>query len=32
VVVPAVEDLIFPKLKRGEPRDKLHATWAKNLK
>lgn len=32
VVVPAIEDLLAPKLKRGEPRDKLHAAWAKQLK
>ena len=32
VVVPSVDDLLFPKLKRGEPRDKLHAAWAANLK
>ena len=32
VIVPSVEDLITPKLKRGEPRDKLHAEWALNLK
>lgn len=31
VVVPAVADLLIPKLKRGEPRDKLHAEWARNL-
>jgi len=29
VIVPAVEDLLFPKLKRGEPRDKIHAAWAR---
>jgi len=32
VVVPAVEDLLVPKLKRGEPRDKAHAEWAQILK
>jgi hypothetical protein len=32
VVVPSIDDLLFPKLKRGEPRDKLHAAWAANLK
>jgi hypothetical protein len=32
VVVPSVDDLIFPKLKRGEPRDKIHASWAECLK
>lgn len=31
VIVPSVDDLIAPKLKRGEPRDKLHAQWAKQL-
>lgn len=28
VVVPAAQDLLIPKLKRGEPRDKLHELWA----
>jgi hypothetical protein len=32
VVVPSVDDLLFPKLKRGEPRDKIHASWAEKLK
>lgn len=32
VIVPSVEDLLVPKLKRGEPRDKAHAAWAQNLK
>jgi hypothetical protein len=31
VTVPSVSDLLVPKLKRGEPRDKVHAEWAKNL-
>jgi len=31
VVVPAIADLIAPKLRRGEPRDKMHAEWAKKL-
>jgi hypothetical protein len=31
VVVPEVSDLLVPKLKRGEPRDKAHAEWAKQL-
>lgn len=31
VVVPSVADLLVPKLKRGEPRDKLHAEWARQL-
>jgi hypothetical protein len=30
-VVPSVPDLLHPKLKRGEPRDKLHSEWAKQL-
>ncbi len=29
VLVPAPADLLAPKLKRGEPRDHAHATWAK---
>lgn len=29
VRVPAVADLLHPKLKRGEPRDLAHAQWAK---
>jgi hypothetical protein len=32
VVVPSLDDLLVPKLKRGESRDKLHAEWAKKLK
>jgi hypothetical protein len=31
VVLPAVADLLIPKLKRGEPRDKKHSEWAKRL-
>jgi hypothetical protein len=31
VIVPSVQDLLVPKLKRGEPRDKSHAEWAKQL-
>ena len=31
VTVPSVPDLLVPKLKRGEPRDILHASWAKKL-
>jgi hypothetical protein len=31
VTVPAVNDLLIPKLKRAEPRDKMHAEWAKQL-
>ena len=29
VTVPAVADLLVPKLKRGEPRDHAHIAWAK---
>jgi hypothetical protein len=29
VVVPAVADLLAPKLSRGEPRDHAHALWAR---
>lgn len=32
VVVPAVEDPLVPKLKRGEPCDRAHAEWAEKLK
>lgn len=31
VIVPSIEDLLAPKLRRGEPRDKIHAEWARNL-
>ncbi len=31
VFVPCVQDLLISKLKRGEPRDKLHAQWAIQL-
>ena len=31
VIVPSINDLLVPKLKRGEPRDRLHAEWAKKL-
>lgn len=31
VQVPLAEDLLFPKLKRNEPRDRLHAEWARQL-
>jgi len=31
VIVPCVADLLISKLKRGEPRDKLHAQWASQL-
>lgn len=31
VTVPAAEDLLAPKLRRGEPRDHAHAEWAYRL-
>jgi hypothetical protein len=31
VVVPASGDILVPKLKRDEPRDRAHAEWAKRL-
>ncbi len=31
VVVPAARDLLIPKLKRNEPRDRSHAAWAKQV-
>ncbi|MCI0744476.1 MAG: hypothetical protein L0Y58_03625 [Verrucomicrobia subdivision 3 bacterium] len=31
VIVPAPEDLLVPKLKRGEPRDMKHIEWAKRI-
>ncbi len=31
LTVPAVADLLAPKLKRGEPRDHAHAAWAKSI-
>jgi hypothetical protein len=31
VVVPAVGDLLIPKRKRNEPRDRAHAAWAERL-
>jgi hypothetical protein len=30
VIVPAPADLLIPKLKRNEPRDRAHASWAKS--
>jgi hypothetical protein len=30
VTVPAVPDLLHPKLKRNEPRDRRHADWARD--
>ncbi len=32
VVVPAPSDLLVPKLKRNEPRDRSHADWARRVK
>ena len=31
LVVPAPQDLLKPKLKRNEPRDRAHAAWAKQV-
>ena len=31
LVVPLPLDLIAPKLKRNEPRDRVHAEWSKRL-
>jgi len=31
VEVPCAADLLVPKLKRGEPRDRAHADWAKRI-
>ena len=31
VLVPAPADLLVPKLKRNEPRDRAHADWAKRI-
>jgi len=31
LVVPAPGDLLAPKLRRGEPRDRAHAAWAKRV-
>ena len=31
VRVPAVEDLLSPKRRRNEPRDRAHETWARNV-
>ena len=31
LVVPAPADLLAPKLKRNEPRDRVHAEWAKRI-
>jgi hypothetical protein len=31
VIVPSVEDILVPKLKRGETRDISHSRWAKSV-
>jgi hypothetical protein len=31
VVVPSPADILVPKLKRNEPRDRMHAVWAKQV-
>ncbi len=31
IIVPAPPDLLVPKLKRNEPRDRAHAAWAKQV-
>jgi len=31
LLVPAPADLLAPKLKRGEPRDRAHAEWSKRV-
>jgi hypothetical protein len=31
LLVPAPADLLAPKLKRDEPRDRAHAEWAKRV-
>ena len=31
LVVPAPADLLAPKLRRDEPRDRAHAAWAKRV-
>jgi hypothetical protein len=31
LIVPAPADLLAPKLKRNEPRDRAHADWAKRI-
>jgi hypothetical protein len=31
VIVPSVDDILIPKLKRGEPRDTSHSQWAKSV-
>jgi hypothetical protein len=31
VIVPSPSDLLVPKLKRNEPRDRMHAEWARQV-
>lgn len=31
VIVPSAPDLLVPKLRRNEPRDRAHADWAKKI-
>ena len=31
LIVPSPADLLAPKLKRNEPRDRAHASWAKDI-
>jgi len=31
LIVPSPTDLLVPKLKRNEPRDRVHAEWAKQV-
>jgi hypothetical protein len=31
LIVPAPADLLAPKLKRNEPRDRVHADWAQRM-
>jgi hypothetical protein len=32
VIVPKPEDLLVPKRKRNEPRDRIHESWARRIK
>jgi hypothetical protein len=32
LIVPALADLLVPKLKRNQPRDQAHAEWAKRIR
>jgi hypothetical protein len=31
VIVPSADDLLVPKIKRNEPRDRAHETWARRV-